>query len=114
MAFDEQLADRVRDQLAALPAVSERRMFGGWGAMVDGHLCVGVIGEDLIARIGKQAHDAAIGRPGVREFDFTGRPMPNWVVVSASVLQRDDELAAWVDDAHDFVRSLPPKESAGA
>ena len=109
MAFDERLAQRIRDQLGGTDAVAERKMFGGLSFMVGGNLCVGVMGDELIARVGPDATEAALGRPGSRLFDFGGRPMRGWVAVDPGALQADDALAAWVDDALRFVRSLPPK-----
>jgi TfoX/Sxy family transcriptional regulator of competence genes len=108
MAFDEGLAQRLREQLEGTGGVAERRMFGGLSFLVDGNLCVGVMGDELIARIGPAATEAALGRPGSRRFDFTGRPMKGWVVVEPGALE-DDNLAAWVREALAFARTLPPK-----
>jgi TfoX/Sxy family transcriptional regulator of competence genes len=109
MAFDQELAQRVRDQLAATSGVTERKMFGGLSFLVDGNLCVGVLGEELMARVGPDATEAALARPGSRLFDMGGRPMKGWVNVHAGVLEADDALAGWVADALAFVRTLPPK-----
>ncbi|HEX5878290.1 MAG TPA: TfoX/Sxy family protein [Actinomycetota bacterium] len=76
--------------------------------MVDGNLCVGVMGEELIARVGPDATAAALERPGSRLFDFTGRPMKGWVTVQPGALE-DDALAGWVELALVYVRTLPPK-----
>lgn len=109
MAFDEGLAQRIRESLGGTSGVAEKRMFGGLAFLVDGNMCVGVIGDDLIARVGPDATAAALGRPGSRVFDFTGRPMKGWITVDASALDADDALAAWVDESLGFVRTLPPK-----
>jgi len=109
MAFDEGLAQRLRQQLAGTPGVAEKRMFGGLAFLIDGNMCVGVIGEELIARVGPDATDAALGRPGARVFDFSGRPMKGWVTVAAAGVESDDALAAWTGDALGCVRTLPPK-----
>jgi TfoX/Sxy family transcriptional regulator of competence genes len=108
VAFDQALAERVRDRLADLPGVVDKRMFGGITFMTDGNMTVGVIRDDLIVRVGKDAQAEALTRPGAREFDFTGRPMSSWVVVDGAVLD-DDVLADWIDRALAFVRTLPPK-----
>ena len=71
MAFDEALADRVRDVLAARPELSERRMFGGIAFMLAGNMCCGVIGEDLLVRLGDDA-ERALAEPHTRPMDFTG------------------------------------------
>jgi len=109
MAFDQGLAQRLREQLAATGGVTEKQMFGGIAFLVDGNMCVGVIGEELIARVGLDATEAALGRPGSRLFDFSGRPMKGWITVAPDALEDDDALAAWIDDALGFVRTLPPK-----
>jgi TfoX/Sxy family transcriptional regulator of competence genes len=109
MAFDQGLAQRLREQLAATGGVSEKQMFGGIAFLVDGNMCVGVIGEELIARVGLDATDAALERPGSRLFDFSGRPMKGWITVAPDALEDDAALAGWIDDALGFVRTLPPK-----
>jgi TfoX/Sxy family transcriptional regulator of competence genes len=109
MAFDQGLAQRMREQLADTGGVTEKQMFGGLAFLVDGNMCVGVIGEELIARVGLDATDAALERPGSRLFDFSGRPMKGWITVAPDALEDDDALAGWIDDALGFVRTLPPK-----
>ena len=109
MAFDEGLAQRLRERLAGSGGVVEKRMFGGLSFMVDGHLCVGVMGEELMARVGPGATGTALERPGSRLFDFSGRPMKGWVMVEPGALEDDDALAGWVELALAYVRTLPPK-----
>jgi TfoX/Sxy family transcriptional regulator of competence genes len=108
MAFDQGLAQRIREHLAPTGGVSEKQMFGGIAFLVDGNMCVGVIGEELIARVGLEATETALGRPGSRLFDFSGRPMKGWITVAPDALEDDDALAGWIDDALGFVRTLPP------
>jgi TfoX/Sxy family transcriptional regulator of competence genes len=109
MAFDQGLAQRIREHLAGTGGLSEKQMFGGLSFLVDGNMCVGVIGEELIARVGPEATDAALGRPGSRLFDFSGRPMKGWITVEPAALEADEALATWVDESLGFVRTLPPK-----
>ncbi len=109
MAFDERLADRVRTVLADQSGLTERQMFGGIGFMLHGNVCSGVIGEDLIVRVGPDAYDAALRRPGAREFDFTGRPMTGWVFVEGTKLRTARALSPWVARGVTFARSLPRK-----
>ena len=109
MAFDQGLAQRIREHLAPTGRVAEKQMFGGLAFLVDGNMCVGVIGEELIARVGLDATDKALQQPGSRLFDFSGRPMKGWITVDPAALDDDDALAAWVDDALRFVHTLPPK-----
>ncbi|MFI2347102.1 TfoX/Sxy family protein [Streptomyces sp. NPDC019443] len=109
MAFDEGLAERIRDRLSTDPAITEKHMFGGLAFLHQGNMAVGVIGDELMVRVGPDGTDIALARPGARVFDFTGRPMRGWVVVAASVLAEDTELDAWIDEGHTFAAGLPPK-----
>lgn len=109
MAYDEGLAERVRDELADRPELVERKMFGGLAFMVAGNMCCGVLGDDLIVRVGPDAYESALGEPHAREMDFTGRPMRGMVVVDGSGVADDDALAAWVGRGLAFAGSLPAK-----
>jgi hypothetical protein len=109
VAYDAELADRLRAVLAGEPALAEVRMFGALCFTVAGHLAVGVTGEELLVRMGPDGRADALSEPGVREFDMTGRPMRNWVVVGPQRIAADDELAAWADRGVAFARSLPAK-----
>jgi TfoX/Sxy family transcriptional regulator of competence genes len=108
MAFDEGLAQRIREQLEGTGGLSEKQMFGGLSFLVGGNMCVGVIGDELIVRVGLDGTEAALARPGSRLFDFSGRPMKGWITVAPDALEDDDALAGWIDDALGFVRTLPP------
>lgn len=108
MAYDQVLADRLRDVLAEAPAITERKMFGGLCLLEHGNMIAGVMGDDLIVRVGAEHKDAALARPGVREFDFTGRPMRGFVVVDGEYLD-DTVLADWVEAGRKYAGSLPPK-----
>ncbi len=108
MAFDEALADRVRDLLVAEPGYGERKMFGGLCLMLDGHMTCGIVGESLMLRLTEQLATEALGKPHVRPMDFTGRPMRNMVYVDPAGL-RGRALRTWIELAVTSVRSLPPK-----
>ncbi|WP_137991035.1 TfoX/Sxy family protein [Streptomyces vilmorinianum] len=109
MAYDEGLAERIRAWLGDGPAIAEKRMFGGLAILYEGNMAVGVIGDELIVRVGPDAAGAALARPGARAFDFTGRPMRGWVVVAESALAEDEALGAWIDEGIAFASGLPPK-----
>ena len=109
MAYDEALAERIRELVAGEHELTEKQMFGGLSFLVDGNLCVGVMGDELMARVGPAATEAALARPGSRLFDMGGRPMKGWVNVHQDALEADDALAGWVGDALAFVHTLPPK-----
>jgi TfoX/Sxy family transcriptional regulator of competence genes len=97
MSYDETLASRVRGILAATAGdVVERKMFGGLCFMVEGAMCCGVLGPDLIVRVGPAAHDDALGQPGTRAFDFTGRPSRGMVYVGPDAIRTDEAVESWV------------------
>ena len=109
MAYDEGLAQRIRDRLGAVPEFTERRMFGGLAFLLHGNMAVGVTGDDLMVRVGPEAADAALARPGARLFDMTGRPMRGWVLVDGAALTEDEVLDAWLTEGRAFAATLPPK-----
>ena len=109
MAYDEGLAHRLRAHFREQPDVSEKKMFGGLAFMVQGHMSCGVVGEDLMVRVGKAQHDEALAHPHARPMDFTGRPMTGFVFVAPEGYEADEDLRDWVQRSLDFVLSLPPK-----
>jgi TfoX/Sxy family transcriptional regulator of competence genes len=109
MAFDEDLARRVRDRLAGETGVTEKAMFGGLAFLLDGNMAVGLSGDELMVRVGPEASDDALERPHTRPFDMTGRPMKGWILVAPEGVAGERELAAWVAQGVDFARSLPAK-----
>jgi TfoX/Sxy family transcriptional regulator of competence genes len=109
MAYDEALAERVREILAERIDVTERRMFGGLAFMVGGHMACGIIGSDLMVRVGKDGYDDAIRRPHTREMDFTGRPTTSMVYVDPGGTADDRALRAWVERAVAFTDTLHAK-----
>ncbi|MER7182280.1 TfoX/Sxy family protein [Streptomyces hyaluromycini] len=109
MAYDEGLAERIRQHLGSEPDITEKRMFGGIAFLHSGNMAVGVTGDDLMVRVGPEATDAALARPGARIFDMTGRPMRGWVVVAGSAVAEDEALSEWIGQGHAFAASLPSK-----
>ena len=108
MAYDEELADRVRVLLVGEEGLTERKMFGGLAFMVNGHMACGIVKDELMLRLGAEGAEAALERPNVRPMDFTGRPMTGMVYVERGGLG-DSELKGWVAQAAAFARFLPPK-----
>ena len=103
MAFDEFLADRIRDALQSRKiSFQERKMMGGLCYMVDDKMCVGVVKDRLMARIDPEIYDEALSKPGCREMDFTGRPMKGFVFVEPLGIDLDEDLDYWVDLCLDF------------
>ncbi len=109
MAFDEGLAERIRDALRDAAAIDERRMFGGIAFMDAGRMFVGIAGDALMVRVGPSAYAAALARPHVRPMDFTGRPMKGYVYVDPPGFEDDAALASWIAQARAHVATLPPK-----
>lgn len=108
MTYDEGLAQRTRAVLATLADADERKMFGGLAFMVHTHMACGIVGNDLMVRVGTAGHEAALER-GAREMDFTGRPMRGLVLVPAQQVADDAALVEWCEHAVCFARSEPPK-----
>ena len=108
MAYDEELADRVRVVLADEPSLTERKMFGGLAFMIGGNMACGIVKDELMLRLGAEGADAALDEPHVREMDFTGRPMTGLVYVERAGLD-DAGVRRWVERASGFARALPPK-----
>ena len=106
MAYDEALADRVRERCP----LSEKRMFGGLGFMTaGGHMAFAVVDADLLVRVSPDEYEDALRQPGARAFDDTGKRMGGWLRVSGDVLATDDELGDWVERGTSYAESLPPK-----
>ena len=109
MAYDEGIAERLRDVLADTQNVTEKNMFGGIAFLVNGHMCCGVTNETLMVRVGAKNYESALARAHARTMDFTGKPLRGFVYVAAAGLETDDGLASWVRLSLDFVTTLPPK-----
>ena len=109
MAFNEALAQRLRDVLYPLTTAEEKKMFGGIAFMVSGNMTVGVIQDNLIVRVGLEKYETALGKPGVDLFQPTGKPMAGWVTVLPEGHQTDDDLKYWIELALEFVKTLPAK-----
>ena len=109
MAYSEDLASRIREILEEAGGVTERKMFGGLAFMVGGHMCCGIIGEELMLRLGPEGAEKALSKPHVRPMDFTGRPMKGYVYVAGPGIRTEAKLRSWLQLARDFVQTLPPK-----
>ncbi|MEX0784553.1 MAG: TfoX/Sxy family protein [Dehalococcoidia bacterium] len=113
MPFNETLAGRIRAALAADGVEArEQKMFGGLSFMVGDTYACGIVKADLVLRIGKEAAEIALTRPGARPMDFTGRPMPGWVFVGATALDDDAALAEWVRMGVSYGASQRPSRKA--
>lgn len=114
MSYDPRLAERVRAVLAARPAIDERAMFGGLCFLADGKMVCGLVGDELMVRVGPEAWDEALARPHARPMDFTGRPLRGFVYVAAAGLRTRPALTAWVERGLAYAALAParPRRSA--
>lgn len=103
MTFDNFLADRIKMVLKEKNIVfEEKKMMGGLAFMVDEKMCVGVIQNNMMARIDPNIYEESIRKPGCRPMDFTGRPMKGWVYLEAEAIDLEDVLNYWIQKALDF------------
>jgi hypothetical protein len=110
MAYDLELADRLRALLSAEPDVVERRMFGGLAFLVAGHLAVSASGQSgLLLRVDPAQSDALLQDPRASPFEMRGRAMTGWLHVAADESLSEDELGRWVGLSVAVARSLPPR-----
>lgn len=109
MAYDEGIAERLRDQLVDRPGIREKKMFGGLAFLYRGHMLVGIIGDSLMARVGPAGYADALMQPHVREMDFTGKPMKGYVYVDSAGIESDTDLNKWLELCLQFNESLASK-----
>ncbi len=112
MAYDEGLAERIRGILDDRHDVSEKKMFGGIAFMIRGHMCVGIVKDTLMVRVGPEAYEALLRQPHARPMDFTGRPMKGFVYIAAPGLETDPDLERWVGHGVQYGMSLVIKAGA--
>ncbi|MBI3158837.1 MAG: TfoX/Sxy family protein [Chloroflexi bacterium] len=109
MAFDEELAERIRLEIGPLPGLTEKKMFGGLAFLLNGNMACGVHGDEIILRIDPEQTDAVLKTPHTRVFDLTGRPMTGWILVHPGGAKTRAALAKWLRLGVDYASSLPPK-----
>lgn len=111
MAYDEGLAERIREQFQDRIDVEEKKMFGGLCFMISDHMSCGIVNDTLMLRVGPDRYQECLAREHASEMDFTGRAMKGMIYVSPEGLEDDDSLSMWLRISMDFVKSLPPKVS---
>lgn len=109
MAYDPELAERVAVIITTRDGVNERKMFGGIAWMLHGNMACGVLGEELLVRLGGEDAERALSEPDVRPFEMAGRVSRGFVLVGGQAVAEDAALAGWVDAGADHASSLPPK-----
>jgi hypothetical protein len=109
MAFDENLADRIRKALGRKKRIEAKRTFGGLCFMMNGHMLVGVWKDSLIVRLGVDQSQEALLEPHVRRLDIKRKPMKGWIVVEPEGVADEAAAKMWVQRAVKFVAKLPAK-----
>ena len=110
MAYDEDLANRIRELLAGEDGVTEKKMFGGLAFLLRGNMAVSASGQGgLLVRIDPADTDAALARPHAALMEMGGRTMDGWITVAPEGLKTKGELASWVERGVGYARTLPPK-----
>lgn len=102
MAYNEKLANRIRERLAALPVIEEKEMMGGLTFMVNDKMCVGIIKDEMMCRIDPDLHESAIEKTGCRTMDFTKRPMKGYVMIDDRGMKTQKDFDYWIGIALDF------------
>jgi TfoX/Sxy family transcriptional regulator of competence genes len=110
MAYDEELADRLRELLSSEPELTEQKMFGGLAFLVGGNMAVAASGQGgILVRVDPAESDALVERTPARLMEMRGREMRGWLMLDADHVQTQEELATWAERAVAFARSLPAK-----
>jgi TfoX/Sxy family transcriptional regulator of competence genes len=102
MAYNNKIADRIRERLADIPNIEEKEMMGGLVFMVNGKMCVGIIKDEMMCRIDPVVHDVEVEKTGCRTMDFTKRPMIGYVMIGESGMQSNKDFDYWIGLALDF------------
>lgn len=115
VAYDEDLADRLRVRLASEPDLAESRMFGGLAFLLGGHMAITASGQGgALVRVDPDDSARLTASTNAQPAIMRGRPMAGWLRVGADDLRTDEQVAGWVDVARAYVRTLPPKRRASS
>ena len=110
MAYDEELAERVREHVEREKGLTEKRMFGGLAFLINGNMAVSASSKGgLLLRVDPTNTDALLREPHARPFEMRGREMNGWLHIDADASVPDDELARWIRIGVTYAKSLPPK-----
>jgi TfoX/Sxy family transcriptional regulator of competence genes len=110
VAYDEELAGRIRALIGSEPSLTEKKMFGGLAFLIGGNMAVGASGQGgLLVRVDPQESDGLAAGTPAYPMEMRGRQMAGWLRVDSDAVQSDDDLAAWVERGTAYARSLRPK-----
>ena len=102
MAYNQQLANRIREQLQDLDGVTEKEMMGGLSFLLNDKMCVGIIKDEMMCRIDPALQEEVLEKAGCREMDFTGKPMRGWIMIDDSGMKTIQEFRYWIGLALDY------------
>lgn len=102
MAYNEKLANRIREQLVNLPNVVEKEMMGGLIFMYNDKMCVGIIKDEMMCRIDPNLHETVVEKTGCRKMDFTNRPMKGYVLVDDTGMKNQADFDYWINLCLEF------------
>ncbi|MDP9092161.1 MAG: TfoX/Sxy family protein [Actinomycetota bacterium] len=110
MAYNEKLAERIREEVEGTAGLSEKRMFGGLAFLINGNMAVSASGQGgLLLRVDPQRTDELVREPGARRFEMRGREMDGWLRIDVDDSTTDAEFQGWVKLGVAYATSLPPK-----
>ncbi len=109
MAYDEGLQARIDELTDGEAGLTSKRMFGGLCYLVNGNMAFGIVGDEIMVRVGKEVYDTCLALPHAREMDFTGRALKGMVYVDPVGIAEDSDLSEWLSRGLKFAGSLPPK-----
>ena len=111
MAYDEELAGRIRELVAGEPALTEKKMFGGLAFLIGGNMAVAASGQGgLLVRVDREESETLVATSGARLLKMRGREMPGWLRLDSDQVATSDELSSWVERSVSYARSLPAKQ----
>ncbi|MGH8888773.1 MAG: TfoX/Sxy family protein [Acidothermaceae bacterium] len=110
MAYDEDVANRLRELVSGVAGVTEKRMFGGLAFLIHGNLAVSASSKGgLLLRVDPEQTEALVKQPNARRFEMRGREMDGWLRIDAVAFESDAEFERWVSLGVAYAQSLPPK-----
>lgn len=109
MAYNQDLAARIRHQLEEITTCQEKKMFGGIGYIINGNMACGILDERLIVRVGLDNYATSLSHPHTHPFDVYNKPMAGWIMVDPGGISNDTELKEWIRQGVEFANTLPPK-----
>jgi TfoX/Sxy family transcriptional regulator of competence genes len=102
MAYNQKLADRIREKLSNLSHIQEKEMMGGLVFMYNNKMCIGVVKDEMMCRIDPDLHEAAVEKTGCRTMDFTGRPMKGYVLIDEQGMHSEKDFEYWINTCLDY------------